>query len=233
MIAAAVVPHPPLLVPDLAGGAAADAAELLAACDAAVANLIAAGPAVLVCVGGGRDTRRHPADATGSLGGHGVDLRIPAGATGLPTLPLSLTIGRWLLQRSGWSGRTLWHEVGIAAGVEDCERLGDVLAAEAGPAAGWLVLGDGCRRDDPTGDSTAAEDFDAAALRALGAADPAALLALDPARAEGLGATGRAAWQVLAGAVGATGPPRGRVRLAAAPFGVGYLVVEWSVSPSP
>ena len=51
MLAAAVVPHPPLLVPDLAAGAAGSVAPLLAACDAVVAGLLAHSPRTVVLIG--------------------------------------------------------------------------------------------------------------------------------------------------------------------------------------
>jgi hypothetical protein len=42
---------------------------------------------------------------------------------------------------------------------------------------------------------------------------------------------GRAPWQVLAGAVEATGGNwRGRLHYHAAPYGVAYLVATWAVS---
>jgi hypothetical protein len=55
----------------------------------------------------------------------------------------------------------------------------------------------------------------------------AALAALDPDLTGDLLATGRAAWQVLAGAMsgaGTPGAPAGQVLYAGAPLGVGYLV---------
>jgi hypothetical protein len=50
-----------------------------------------------------------------------------------------------------------------------------------------------------------------------------ALLALDPALASELMATGRAAWQVLAGAMSGS-RPAGQIRYSGDPFGVAYLV---------
>ena len=51
LVAAAVCPHPPLLVPEVAGAAAPELDDLRAACDVAVARLLAAGLTDLV-VGG-------------------------------------------------------------------------------------------------------------------------------------------------------------------------------------
>jgi hypothetical protein len=63
---------------------------------------------------------------------------------------------------------------------------------------------------------------------ALAAADPAGLLALDANVATELGAMGRAAWQVLAGAALAVGEPwTGELLYSDLPFGVAYHVAVW------
>jgi hypothetical protein len=93
-----------------------------------------------------------------------------------------------------------------------------------------LVMGDGsaCRTLKAPGylDARAA-GFDAESARALGAADLAALRALDAGLARELRAGGRAPWQVLAGAAedAALG---GSLLYDDAPYGVGYLVAAWS-----
>ncbi|MYS10928.1 hypothetical protein GTW71_31860, partial [Streptomyces sp. SID6041] len=72
-----------------------------------------------------------------------------------------------------------------------------------------------------------AAGFDAEAARALGAADAAALLALEPELAYELKAAGRAPWQVLAGAA-EDADLDGRLLFEDAPYGVGYFVAAWS-----
>jgi len=245
--AAAVVPHPPILVPALAAGAAVLLAPLLAACDAAVTGLLEHAPSMVVCVGSGRRTiRRRPQD-WGTLAGFGVAVEAPSRhPDGPPDLPLSLTIGRWLLERSGWSGAVLMQEVAGTEPAQDCVQLGSRLAAQAGPQAVWLVLGDGSNRRGPKSpgfDDPRAPGFDAAVTRAFATADLDALIGLDCVLAAELGVAGRSAWQVLAGAVPAIGtvaagaepgPGPGakpgieaRVHFDAAPFGVEYLVADW------
>jgi len=231
MIAAAVVPHPPLLVPALVSGAAERLAGLLQACDAAVAALLAEAPQAVICVGDGARTAPHPSSAWGTLAGFGVGVEAPSRHPEVrPTLPLSLTVGRWLLERAGWRGRVLLHEVASRATPTDCARLGRRLVTDAGEHAAWLVLGDASRtrtEQAPGYLDPRAEGFDAAVAAALAGGDAAALSGIDADLAADLGADGRAAWQVLAGALGRHRTARATLRYDAAPFGVGYLVASW------
>ncbi|MDG4808503.1 hypothetical protein O7634_17270 [Micromonospora sp. WMMD1120] len=102
LVAAAVCPHPPLLVPEVAGSAAPEMDDVRAACDTAVRRLLTAQPDIVVLLGTGPATGAIPSPATGSLQPWGVDLDVPL-APGQPdrgaVLPLSLTIGAWLLAR--------------------------------------------------------------------------------------------------------------------------------------
>jgi hypothetical protein len=242
VLAAAVLPHPPLLVPALAAGAAPEIAALLAACDAAVAGLLAPVPSVIVCLGPGDATTRHQPGDWGTLAGFGVAVDAPSdhdpAELVAPRLPLSLTIGHWLLERSGWTGAVLTQQVAADLTVSESAALGARLTDETGPAAAWLVLGDasiGRGPKAPGYDDPRAVEFDAEVGRAFADADLDGLLGLDVGLAAELGAAGRSAWQVLAGAVqsdqredGAMGKPiEAAVHYQAAPFGVGYLVADW------
>ena len=101
LLAVAVCPHPPMIVPEVAAGAADDLAELRQACDDAVAVLVACGPDRVVVVGTGDLAGDRDEAAGGTLARFGVDVR--AGGPN-DELPLSLTIGAWLLDRAGWPG---------------------------------------------------------------------------------------------------------------------------------
>lgn len=112
---------------------------------------------------------------------------------------------------------------------ERCIQTGREIAARAERVA-LLVMGDAsaCRTLKAPGylDERAAP-FDAEVARALGAADVAALQTLDAELAYELKASGRACWQVLAGA--AEGADLGGSLLYEdAPYGVGYVVATWS-----
>ena len=231
LVAAAVCPHPPLLVPGVAAGAVAETDDLRAACDAAVAVLLGAGPGVVVVVGSAARVGPFPAGSWGSLRAYGLDdrdLGIVAG-DGPPTLPLSLTIGRWLLDRAGDALTTDALLFGIAADAdsERCAEIGAALADRA-PRVGLLVMGDGTGRRTPKPGylDERAEPFDASVAAALSAGDAAGLVALDAGLADELLVPGRPAWQVLAGAAGGRAW-RGEVTYDAAPYGVGYLVATW------
>lgn len=220
LVAAAVCPHPPLLVPELAAGAAAELDGLRAACDAAVAALVAARPDVVVAVG------MDGAPRTGSFAPWGVPL-----AVGVPEpLPLSLLVATWLLERAG-TGAAAGHPVPADLGPVACARLGAALTAGS-DRVGLLVMGDGsaCRGIKAPGYADErAEAFDTAVAEALAKGDPDALLALDPVLAADLLVAGRAPWQVLAGA--ATGRSwRADLRYAEAPYGVAYFVASWDLA---
>jgi hypothetical protein len=134
LIAGAVCPHPPLLIPAALGAAAADPpAELRRVADAAaraVAHLVAARPDLIAVVGGGPVDREYGAAAAGGLHDYGVGVTV---GTGEPVLPLSLTVGRWLLERAGVLGSV--GESGVAAGAAAATVAGVDSGASRGPVA--------------------------------------------------------------------------------------------------
>jgi hypothetical protein len=227
LVAAVVCPTPPLLVPGVGAGASGELDDLRAACDLAVADLLAVDPALVVVVGAAPVVGPFPDGAWGSLAAYGV--RVPVGSgEGRPTLPLALTLGRWLLDRAGPAVPALLFGVEPDAAPERCAALGEALAARADRVA-LLVMGDGSARRSlkgPGGLHPDAEAFDAEVEAALRAGDPAALAALEPGRADQLLAAGRAPWQVLSGAAGGTSR-RGSVTWVGSPYGVTYLVATW------
>jgi hypothetical protein len=241
VLAAAVVPHPPILVPAIAAGTAGAAAPVLAACDDAVSALLGEAPEVVVCVGPGRTTTRHRPGAWGTLSGFGTNVPAPGHHhVGRAHLPLSLTIGRWLLDRAGWEGQVIAQELASAATPEQCRQVATRLRGELTGRACWLVLGDGSSMRNLRSPHLHKDDRDAAAYdqsiaALLAAADLPGLAALDPADSDAVQAGGRPAWQVLAAAVDDhCSVVRSTVRFSGAPFGVGYVVANWWLSgPSP
>ncbi|MES5818340.1 class III extradiol dioxygenase subunit B-like domain-containing protein [Streptomyces sp. RG80] len=236
LVAAAVCPCPPLLVPEVAAGAAHELDAARAACMDALGVLAAARPDRLVVVGPAEQSGRgtHAEGTRGSFRGYGVDVDVRLGAereeTSPRALPLSLAVAAWLLERTAWSGAPIEGlGVGEPLAAERCIQVGRDIAARAERVA-LLVMGDAsaCRTLKAPGylDERAAP-FDAEVARALGAADVAALEALDTELAYELKASGRAPWQVLAGAAEGAGLD-GRLLYDDAPYGVGYMVAAWS-----
>ncbi|MFF4892404.1 class III extradiol dioxygenase subunit B-like domain-containing protein [Micromonospora chersina] len=234
LVAAAVCPHPPLIVPELAGAAAPELDDLRAAADAAVARLLAADPEAILLLGAGPATERFGSADHGSLRPFGLDRHVrlwKVNCAGSDRLPLSLTIGAWLVNRSGTELPRLARAVATDAAPAECAALGAELVAEADGRTALLVLGDGsaCRGVKAPGyDDPRAPAYDEGVAAALASADVEALLGLDPVLSAELKAAGRAPWQVLAGAARAAGGDwRGDVSYHRAPYGVAYFVANW------
>ena len=236
LVAAAICPCPPLLVPEVAAGAAPELDRARAACADALGVLAAARPDLLVVIGpaerGGPDL--HPEGTPGSFRGFGVevDVRLGGAKDVEPgrELPPSLAVAAWLLERTGWSDAPI-EGLGVGEPLEAdrCVETGREIAARAERVA-LLVMGDGsaCRTLKAPGylDERAAP-FDAEVARALGTADVPALKALDAELAYELKSSGRAPWQVLAGAA-EDADLAGALLYEDAPYGVGYVVATWS-----
>jgi hypothetical protein len=215
--AIAFCPSPPLLVPELAAGAAGELDPLRAACRAAVGRLLAARPDEVVVIGTGSTGGRFPPGTTGTLAGYGVPLTaaLPGAPPRPGPLPLPLTLGAWLLSGAGVPCR------GVAVD-------GDAPGLPDAPA--YLVVGDGsARRSEraPGYVDPRAEPFDAGVAAALAAGDAAALRDLDPVLGADLLAAGVPAWRAVGRALA------GRrfdadLRYEAAPYGVGYFVAFWA-----
>ncbi|MER5756622.1 class III extradiol dioxygenase subunit B-like domain-containing protein [Streptomyces sp. NPDC002088] len=236
LVAAAVCPCPPLLVPEVAAGAAPELDAARTACVDALSVLAAARPDRLVVVGPAEQSGRgpYPEGTQGSFRGFGVDLGVTLGRDkGAPSeraLPPSLAVAAWLLERTGWSAAPIEGlGVGEPLAAERCIEVGRDVAARAERVA-LLVMGDAsaCRTLKAPGYlDERAEPFDAEVARALGAADVAAIEALDAELAYELKASGRGVWQVLAGAAEGAGLS-GALLYEDAPYGVGYVVAAWS-----
>ncbi|WP_369226018.1 class III extradiol dioxygenase subunit B-like domain-containing protein [Streptomyces sp. R39] len=252
LVAAAVCPCPPVLVPEVAAGAAPELDTARAACADALGVLAAARPDLLVVVGPAEQPGRgvFPQGSRGTFRGFGAeaDVRLGSGAAGggdavggrdavsgrdvadERELPPSLAVGAWLLERTGWADAPI-EGLGVGELLEPgrCVRAGREIAGRAARVA-LLVMGDAsaCRTLKAPGylDERAAP-FDAEVARALGAADIAAIKALDADLASQLKAAGRAPWQVLAGAA-EDADLGGALLYDDAPYGVCYLVAAWS-----
>lgn len=246
LVAAAVCPCPPLLVPEVAAGAAPELEALRSACADAVGLLAASRPDLLVAVGpaGVPGRGAFPAGSPGSFREYGVALDVTLGAAPEGArkgaegaqdgpgadrgLPPSLAVAAWLL-RSWGAAPVRGLGVGEQLDPGRCAQAGRETAASARRVA-LLVMGDGsaCRTVKAPGYlDERAEGFDAGVAAALASADTAALASLDPALALDLRAAGRAPWQLLAGAAQGAGLS-GELLYEGAPYGVGYFASTWS-----
>ena len=228
LIAAAVVPQPPVLVPAIAQGLAPELGALRAACETAIDRLYAAGADELLIVGGGPQESRD-VSARGGFQAYGVDLSVD-GRWDCPTdraVPMTLPflIAAWLLRdRPADPVRrpVMVDEHGGAASVPGRERQG---------RQAMLVLGDGSASRTPQAPGhfdERAEPYDATVARALATADVEALAGLDPKLSRELHVAGLPAWQVLAAAVRASGVEyQAELLYDEAPYGVGYFVATW------
>ena len=224
IVRAALCPSPPLLAAGVTGQDAL-LPELREACAAAVGWLLAAAPDAVTVIGPATATASWPPDSVPDLRMHA-----PAAYPGPSPLPLALAIGAQLLDAAGYEGPRILQSVAESASPAACFELGRDLAADA-PRIALLALGDGSARRSAAAPGyldDRAEPFDAAVELAFRDGDLAALATLDPGLARDLLASGRPAWQALAGALAGPSPaaahPETEVLYSEAPFGVAYLV---------
>lgn len=229
IVAAAVSPGAPFLVPGVADPVAARSSDLIAACEATVRGLAGVDRIVLISAGRNSDTRLFPAGIEVSPS----PLRrsdFPSRSGPSPAFAVGSMVGRALLDRA--------FPDTVPAPVDVLETGDDPAVAQAaidhhvGPVrVGLLVVADGaaCHGDHAPGrrDDRSA-GFDDAVAGALAAGDPAAL-----ARAC---ADRDLARQLLAitdpllvlAELAADDPPDvADLLYRETPYGIGYLVASW------
>ncbi len=222
--AIAIVPPAPVLVPELAGAAAAEVADLAAAVLAAAATL----PARWMVVGTGRTDDVVGPESAGTFAGFGADVRVRLSpqAHDSAELPVCALLAAWVRGQVRPEATAQVYvyrhdhdpHIVLARGRQlraEIDRLPDPI--------GVLVVADGANTLTPS---------------APGGYDPAnadAQLALDDALADGDVAAlarlpeqilGRVAFQVLAGLT-EPGPRAAKELYRGAPYGVGYFAGVW------
>jgi hypothetical protein len=218
ILGAVLVPSPLLLLPGYVG-ASDPIAELRGAAQAAVAALVSTGRGEA----GGR-ARSGPDEVVivGGTDGYASSPEITA-----PEHSLSIRVGQLLLSEVGNDLPVTIQPIGYDAPADRAIALGVQLAARPGLTA-LLVVGDGSARHLPSGPGTLDEraaPFEEVVVDALREGDAATLRGIDTELADELMVAGRAAWQVLAGALP---DAAGAVHWTGAPFGVAYHVASWS-----
>jgi hypothetical protein len=222
--AIAIVPSAPVMVPELAGAAAAELSDLRDAVFAAAGSL----PMRWIVIGVGATDSVVGPDRVGTFAGYGVDLPIalsPGGGQEPAELPLCALIAGWVRGQVNPEAHAQVRVFAADLDADTAVERGRGLRAEINEEdpVGVLVVADGAHTLTPS--APGGYDPDSAALQtvlddALSHGDAAALTRL-PA-----GIVGRVAYQVLAGL---TEPrPRSAKELyRGAPYGVGYFVGAW------
>jgi hypothetical protein len=228
LAAIAIVPSAPVLVPELAGAAAAEVAEARAALIAAAASL----PPRWVVVGAGRADGMLGPESVGTFAGFGTDLRVrlsPQADDRVEEpveLPLCALFAAWV---RGQAQPEASAEVRVYASDHDVDAAlarGGRLRAEIDQVAeptGVLVVADGVNTLTPTapgGYEPRDADVQLALDDALACGDVAALARL-PRQV-----VGRVAFQVLAGLT-EPAPRSAKELYRGAPYGVGYFAGVW------
>jgi hypothetical protein len=225
--AIAIIPSAPVLVPDLAGAAADEVAELRAAMIAAVTTL----PPRWIAVGVGASDGVVGPEVVGTFAGFGVDLpvRLSPQATGRPVeLPLCALIAGWIRAQAqaqpdaAVQVRVFADSHDNATAVDLGRQLRNEIDQSTDPI-GVLVVADGANTLTPAapgGHQPADVDVQRALDDALACGDLAALTRL-PAQVRG-----RVAFGVLAGL--AEPVSRSAKELyRSEPYGVGYFAGVW------
>lgn len=234
-----MVPHPPLLVPELTVRPDPDTSRLREACTAAVSSLTEVARSWVAIGADTAGARVFGPEVRGTFRGYGVDVPVSLsdGAVGEvdPDLPLPALVAGWLRGQAAARAvraELLAPDTPVAWCRDEGARLVGEAAGTNGAPTALLVLADGtnCADDrSPHAPDPRAPEFDERIGDALAIADAHALLGLEPAVAADLGVTGRAALHVAAGVVQASSTGwDAELLYSARPFGVTYNVAVWT-----
>jgi hypothetical protein len=227
----AIVPSAPVLVPELAGAAATEVADLTAAVLAAASLL----PSRWIAVGTGvADEVLGPdgPDSWGTFAGFGADVRVALslhardGAGPPPDLPVCALLAAWVRGQArpdaGVQVRVYRRDHNTDAALARGRQLRAEIDRAPDPI-GVLVVADGANTLTPAAPGGYRPDDADAQLSlddALANGDVAALAQLPPQ------ILGRVAFQVLAGLT-EPGPRSAKELYRGAPYGVGYFAGAW------
>ncbi|MFE9576155.1 hypothetical protein ACFYO1_07215 [Nocardia sp. NPDC006044] len=246
---AALVPSPPILVPELCGGVTGalpgrsdDPRGVLRAAVLAAAERLAGVTDRWTVLGTGVADQVFGPETVGTFRGFGADVRVAlspdAAAEPDAQHPLPVLIAGWLRGQVAPGVRAEVRIVAEDTSVACCFELGAKLRAEldnSDERHGVLVIADGAATlslKAPGYLDERAPAVQGELDRALAAGDRAALRALDPGLCAELVLSGRAAYQVLAGLFDTD--PVVETLYQDAPFGVGYDVSLWRpAEPAP
>lgn len=223
--AIAIVPSAPVMVGELASGAAVELTDLREAVFAAAAPL----PARWVAVGVGRADSLVGPRQSGTFAGYGADVAIalsPGPADAPTELPLCALVTGWVRGQvkpdASAQVRVYADDHGVEAALDRGRRLRAEID-EVGDPVGVLVVADGANtltQPAPGGYDPDSIPVQTALNDALAVGDATALTRLPDT------IVGRVAYQVLAGLT-EPGPRSAKELYRGAPYGVGYFVGVW------
>ncbi|SOD74128.1 hypothetical protein SAMN05892883_3304 [Jatrophihabitans sp. GAS493] len=220
------------MVPKVGGAAAADLADLRTASLDAIHCVLAEGGDQVVLIGAADESQAHSPLSWGSFAGLGVDLQVALGSPGCGgrgELPLSLTVGAWLLgevagPRSGAVGFS------VAPGFSSSPAALELLRLAESVDLTLLVIGDGSARRATTSPGylePRSIDFDRGVETALRDGDGGALAELDEQLGAALLAAGVPAWRAAGGLLEGA-EHDARLLYSDDPFGVQYFAAYWT-----
>jgi len=226
LAAIALTPSAPVLVPELAGTAAAEVAKFHAAALAAASTL----PSRWIAIGVGRSDEIFEPNTRGTFAGYGVDVPVllsPDAPPMITDLPLCALIAGWLRAQANAAARVQVRAYAADHDVDIAVARGRALRAaidEAADPIGVLVVADGANtltQGAPGGYDPDSVPVQTALDDALANGNAAALTRLPN------GIVGRVAYQVLAGLT-EPNPHVANELVRGAPYGVGYFVGTWT-----
>ena len=227
MGAIAIVPSAPVLVPELAGAAAAEVADLRTAVIAAAAAL----PERWIAIGVGVSDAVFGPSSVATFAGFGADVRVqlsPGNAGDPAELPLCALFTGWLRGQAQpdatAEARVYSVDLDTTAAMARGRRLRHE-AEQTGDPVGLLVVADGATTLSPAapgGYHPGDVDVQHALDDALATGDIAALMQLPDQ------VVGRVAFQALAG-LAEPAPRSAKELYRGAPYGVGYFAGIWQL----
>lgn len=225
LTAIALTPSAPVLVPELAGAAAQEVADVREGALRAARTL----PDRWIAVGVGGDDAILGPDVRGTFAGYGADVAVALGpdATAAPvTLPLCALFTGWLRGQVNPRATAQVRVLDNSTPAAEAMERGRALRAEideAGEPIGVLIVADGAltlTQAAPGGFDPGAQEMQRRLDDALSKGDASSLGDLPNA------VSGRAAYQMLAGMAGET-PWAATEFVRDAPYGVGYFAGVW------
>ncbi|SDT20726.1 class III extradiol ring-cleavage dioxygenase family protein [Microlunatus soli] len=207
------LPGAPILLPRV-GGRTDPAAALRAVCLRAVDEVLDDSIRRVIVLAAGDETADWSSDLPDPIG------RLTGAAGSEPSLPLPLAVGRRLVGHRSEPQAAPELILRTVAGSDRADDDADLI----------IGIADGSALAHPGGPAAVhprADDFDRQLVRAWRSGDPATLAALDRQLATEVMATGGPVWQQLARSAGGS-DYQTKINFADAPFGVFYLVANWT-----